>query len=223
MIKLLLSDLPGAIPSNDWPFVIHHSLWYTQIWLTLFHPTYLVLYPAIINLYLSNILCVIPSDDPPGYLVLYQTIINPLSSNLLGAILRDDCLFPDSKVHGANMGPTWVLSAPDGPHVGPMNLAIRVFIRLNTWCYSRHWLTLWFSTYLMPGLVIKVGFWVDHVGCDISRVAGVKPNIGVWGRYAFEIHKWRAAWTRHGLILQQENEDKTCAFARYESILKVQI
>ena len=31
----------------------------------------------------------------------------------------------DSKVHGANMGPTWVLSAPDGPHVGPVNLAIR--------------------------------------------------------------------------------------------------
>ena len=36
--------------------------------------------------------------------------------------------FPDSKVHRANMGPTWVLSAPDGPHVGPMNLAIRVLI-----------------------------------------------------------------------------------------------
>ena len=32
---------------------------------------------------------------------------------------------PDSKVHGANMGPTWVLSAPDGPHAGPMNFAIR--------------------------------------------------------------------------------------------------
>ena len=31
---------------------------------------------------------------------------------------------PDSKVRGANMGPTWVLSAPDVPHVGPMNLAI---------------------------------------------------------------------------------------------------
>ena len=31
----------------------------------------------------------------------------------------------DSKVHGANRGPTWVLSAPDGPHVGPKNLAIR--------------------------------------------------------------------------------------------------
>ena len=32
---------------------------------------------------------------------------------------------PDSKVHGANMRPTWVLSAPNGPHCGPMNLAIR--------------------------------------------------------------------------------------------------
>ena len=37
-----------------------------------------------------------------------------------------DCkTIPDSKVHVANMRPTWVLSAPDGPHVGPMNLATR--------------------------------------------------------------------------------------------------
>ena len=41
---------------------------------------------------------------------------------------RNDPGFPDSKVRGANMGPTWVLSAPDGPHVGTMNLAIMV------WC-----------------------------------------------------------------------------------------
>ena len=41
--------------------------------------------------------------------------------------------YPDSKVHGANMGPTWVLSAPDGSHVGPMNLAIRITIQLVFW------------------------------------------------------------------------------------------
>ena len=34
------------------------------------------------------------------------------------------CGYPDSKVHGANMGPTWDRQDPDGPHVGPMNLAI---------------------------------------------------------------------------------------------------
>ena len=39
--------------------------------------------------------------------------------------------YPDSKVYGANMGPTWVLSAPDGPHVGPMNFAIRVEILVD--------------------------------------------------------------------------------------------
>ena len=31
--------------------------------------------------------------------------------------LRIRDAYSDSKVHGANMGPTWVLSAPDGPHV----------------------------------------------------------------------------------------------------------
>ena len=35
-------------------------------------------------------------------------------------------MYPESKVHGANIGPTWVLTAPDVPHVGPMNHAIRV-------------------------------------------------------------------------------------------------
>ena len=39
--------------------------------------------------------------------------------------------YPDSKNRGANMGPTCVLLAPDGPHVGPMNLAIRVNTSAN--------------------------------------------------------------------------------------------
>ena len=47
------------------------------------------------------------------------------------------CLFcsvqsnPDSKVHGANMGPSWVLSAPVGPHIGPMNLAIKEVLAVH--------------------------------------------------------------------------------------------
>ena len=47
----------------------------------------------------------------------------------------DTLSFPDSKVHGANMGPTWDLSAPDGPHVGPMNLATRVVSTRNELVY----------------------------------------------------------------------------------------
>ena len=32
---------------------------------------------------------------------------------------------PDTKVHGAYMGPTWGRQDPGGPHVGPMNVAIK--------------------------------------------------------------------------------------------------
>ena len=42
--------------------------------------------------------------------------------------------YPDSKVRGANMGPIWVLSAPDGPHVDHKNFAIRV---CNVMCNRR--------------------------------------------------------------------------------------
>ena len=37
--------------------------------------------------------------------------------------------FPDSKVHGDNMGPIWSRQDPGGPHVGPMNFIIWVHIR----------------------------------------------------------------------------------------------
>ena len=31
---------------------------------------------------------------------------------------------PNSKVHGATMGPIWGRQDPGGPHVGPMNFAV---------------------------------------------------------------------------------------------------
>ena len=39
---------------------------------------------------------------------------------------REAIMNPDSKVHGANMGPIWGRQDPGGPHVGPMNFAIWV-------------------------------------------------------------------------------------------------
>ena len=47
---------------------------------------------------------------------------------------------PDSKVHGANMGPSWDLLAPDGPHVIPMNLDIwEPFQRLDVVYFYIKW------------------------------------------------------------------------------------
>ena len=46
-------------------------------------------------------------------------------------------IFPDNKVHGANMGPIWGRQDPDGPHVGPMNLAVWVISHeICTWYYD---------------------------------------------------------------------------------------
>ena len=55
---------------------------------------------------------------------------------------------PDSKVHGANMGPIWDRQYPGGPHVGPMDFPFwddlcwndwvicLMYIRYNYWVYD---------------------------------------------------------------------------------------
>ena len=63
---------------------------------------------------------------------------------------------PDSKVHGANMGPTCVLSAPDGPHVGLMNFAIKDDTRQIAsyqCCAMRLWKSLRIPTKLLHCLL----------------------------------------------------------------------
>ena len=48
---------------------------------------------------------------------------------------------PDTKVHGANMGPTWVLSAPDGPMLAPWTLlsgSALVSCDMRWWVQSLH-------------------------------------------------------------------------------------
>ena len=42
---------------------------------------------------------------------------------------------PDNKVHETNMGPIWGRQDPGGPHVGPMNLAIRVIVHWTLGSY----------------------------------------------------------------------------------------
>ena len=53
--------------------------------------------------------------------------------------------YPDSKVHGANMGPIWELQDPGGPHVGAMNLAIWVQLHDGVLLYGNPW--FWFIPY----------------------------------------------------------------------------
>ena len=69
--------------------------------------------------------------------------------------IKHDHRIPDSKVPGANMGPTWVLSAPDWPYVVPMNLAIRD--------HAHGWSLLCFDVVRhRPSLSIFVSIFIRH-------------------------------------------------------------
>ena len=45
--------------------------------------------------------------------------------------MENESVYRDSKIHGANMGPIWGRHDPGGPHIGPMNLAIWVYVRIS--------------------------------------------------------------------------------------------
>ena len=94
------------------------------------HPTY---YVSIIHLVQNRFILkrkplkCIPIFDSPRHRIIQQY---PCSKSL-GSCIHDLVVHvpvgsSDNKIHGANMGLTWVLPAPDGPNVGPMNLAIWV-------------------------------------------------------------------------------------------------
>ena len=70
---------------------------------------------------------------------------------------------PESKVHGANIGPTWVLSAPDGPHVSPRNLVIRVCI-YYIW-HSKRW--------ILGKYVSKLESWLGTAHLQLSPARGI--------------------------------------------------
>ena len=75
-----------------------------------------------------------------------------------GHLSNGNCAVPDNKVHWANMGPTWVLSAPDGPHVGPFEP-----------CYQG-----WLACSLSPNVAMCQWYWLilDQVmNCGLTAAS----------------------------------------------------
>ena len=57
---------------------------------------------------------------------VHRHLVSSVTSVQRDRIGCDVQTYPDSKIHGANMGRTWVLSVPGVLHIGPLNIAIRV-------------------------------------------------------------------------------------------------
>ena len=118
-----------------------------NVWLSIYQLLHSVLIYCVTLIGANDIhllwsVCVIPmiglENDVLGIFYVYLPYGQPLSHPDLhtwkSAPLHKHS--PDSKVPGANMGPTWVLSAPDGLHVGPRNFAIMVPI--HKWHRPNH-------------------------------------------------------------------------------------
>ena len=79
---------------------------------------------------------------------------------------------PDNEVHVANVGPTWILSAPDVPHIGPMNLAIRdmfVVVRAPRTCV---WSNILMDTrgdkHFLPCTSVAIDIVLPYCGSTIN-------------------------------------------------------
>ena len=78
-----------------------------------------------------------PSHNPNlAYYDLHVPSLLHIQCDISSWISKCLLSIPDSTVHGANMGPTWVLSVPDVPHVDPMNFAIRDILWSLQWRHN---------------------------------------------------------------------------------------
>ena len=92
---------------------------------------------------------------------------------------------PDSKVHGANMGPIWGRQDPGGSHVGPINFAIwddiievhfhsafsfRILCTLYNTCEDN---TLTISHFAVVCKITAVSFTLQFITTDFSQITRI--------------------------------------------------
>ena len=80
----------------------------------------------------SEVWLITSIDLTGSQIITTDMLVSPFT--LSEKIVWELQVYPDSKVHGASMGPIWGRQDPGGPHVGPMNFAIWV----KLW-YAIHW------------------------------------------------------------------------------------
>ena len=102
-----------------------------HLWLITVRPCHMPLAVICILFYIETcrswLICVSDWMTYGGYLTTDTELYVNSVLGLLQWILWQDCCVtntPDSKVHGANMGPTWGRQDPGVPHVGHVKLAV---------------------------------------------------------------------------------------------------
>ena len=137
---IYIHDLPNVPPNNaavaQGVLPCPNRLHYSDPWFKYHANEFGVNYISVLHTVLY------PSYDMSLTIVLTQ----------LPRIFKLTNRYPDSKVHGANMGPTWILSVPDGPHA--------------CWTHEPCYQGSQFSTHNMNSkYVISLAPLMDTLGC----------------------------------------------------------
>ena len=105
----------------------------------------------------------------------------------------------DSKVHGAIMGPTWILYPPGGPHVGPMNYE-RYHWNTAGWLNPpMHTLVIEFICHLPPNKLYMTCALYHHRLHSYSRT-GIMSSLWCAGTslcnmvQQMELYDWMRCW-----------------------------
>ena len=117
-----------------------------------------------------------------------------------GVALYTPVKHPDSKVRGANMGPTWGQQDPGGPHVGPTNLAIRMVIRF----FLRQIIHGVFILIFMPSSPPQ-----PCIGWDIKMMSHPNSNAGFINIWDCLICQWSPNLTRLSKLVAAPNWCRT--------------
>ena len=112
--------------------------------------------------------------------------------------------YPNSKVLGTNMGPTRVLSAQGGSHVGPMNLAIWVLRLIAPDHFESLYKTISLADFA--------------VGCASENLPVVVDEAVTWqgilGKHGYFLCPWQqpSDWTANGWETRDGHEWLGTAF-----------
>ena len=102
---------------------------------------------------------------------------------------------PDSKVHGTNMGPTWVLSSPGEPHDGHMDLVSGEALTVvpctpcsSCWVSDQGVILLSTDTHSRPFYHYLSVFCLQNIGCEYRIKASNCLHICA----RFHVNSWKS-------------------------------
>ena len=80
-------------------------------------------------------------------------------------------MYPDNKVYGVNMGPTWDRQDPGGPHVGPMNFAFCVCSCLQSF--------ILYTANIFSVDTINTWWHLDHLRAHIIGMISLHQDLSI--------------------------------------------